>query len=71
MIRLCERCFSGVAEGESFVTLRSLYKVEPDGYPRWQNLYLHHYDPATRACQVGTAQMDRRNNAEPDWHRAS
>lgn len=64
MIRLCEACYCEILEGEPFVTLRALYKVAPDGYPNWRNLYLHHYDPAIQTCKVNTRPPCDRNDVE-------
>ncbi|MFC4950718.1 hypothetical protein [Pseudonocardia sp. GCM10023141] len=40
-LKICERCYSNIEDGEAFVALAHIAGVGPDGVPEWRSAYLH------------------------------
>lgn len=40
-MKICERCFSRIEDGEEFVVLAHIGGVAADGTPQWRHSYVH------------------------------
>ncbi|WP_344427193.1 hypothetical protein [Pseudonocardia ailaonensis] len=40
-IRICERCYSVIDDGQPFLALAHIDRADPDGTVHWRNAYVH------------------------------